>query len=276
LLVAFRVGAVAKELAVIGDRYWIGGLLGGMSEPVPFTSMPLSWAGAFGGRSSKANPLGKGLDPVLVDGEPRYLLPNIEDRTRLLRSSQAAPEPHGAFPIPVLWPRRVALAGTFDRAWQRTRWPHMPLDARPQFYMVAPPDQRIVGFWRGDEPIDLVHLHPERPKIRARLPGVVARCLVHERAERGKPAATHEVSLALDTLVLDADALKVTAVWRGHREVRTARYEELQALFVTHDVLDALRTKDELDRAYAAELARRDEEDRGFLPEPMPSGGGAA
>jgi hypothetical protein len=271
LLVAFRVGGVGKELAVIGDRYWVGGLLGGMGEPEPFTSMPLSWERSFGGKSSKANPAGRGLEPIVVDGSERYPLPNIEDRAQMMKSSQARPEPFGAFPIPPTWARRVALAGTFDSAWQRSRWPYFPTDVSPAYFNVAPNDLRIVGSWRGDEPIDLVHLHPLHPRVHTTLPGIAARCLVVENTA-AETSAVHEVPLALDTIVIDADAGKIYALWRGTRAVRSKRHEELETLFLTHDPIRAPRDKAGLERAYAAELGRRAAEERDYEAVPIPGG----
>src|SRR3954451_2884143 len=61
--VAFRVGSVNKQLAVFGDRYWTRNVLkGSMSDPEPFTSMPLKWENSFGGVAYDKNPVGCGTD----------------------------------------------------------------------------------------------------------------------------------------------------------------------------------------------------------------------
>jgi len=50
LLVSMSLGDVKRELAVIGDRYWLAGVHSTTpTKPVPFDRMPLTWDRAFGG-----------------------------------------------------------------------------------------------------------------------------------------------------------------------------------------------------------------------------------
>lgn len=74
--VGLSVGETRRELVVTGDRTWIGeGAAARVSDPTPFTSMPLTYARAFGGSaevlidraspvdmSDPRNPAGKGWD----------------------------------------------------------------------------------------------------------------------------------------------------------------------------------------------------------------------
>jgi len=74
--VHLSVGGVARELVVHGDRHWVGeGESATISDPVPFTSMPVSWDRAFGGSaevevdhesfvdvSAPSNERGRGFD----------------------------------------------------------------------------------------------------------------------------------------------------------------------------------------------------------------------
>ncbi len=73
--VSFRVGGLSKELAVFGDRFWQrnGGVMSVISDPAPFSEMPLTWKNAFGGPGFLDNPLGKGMGPVAgSDGQQSH------------------------------------------------------------------------------------------------------------------------------------------------------------------------------------------------------------
>lgn len=134
LTVGLRVGAYERQLAVIGDRRWIDRPGSpAISEPEPFTSMPLCWSRAFGGRADVwidrkapievADPInrrGRGFDPrPLAEALCRHLeapagyplvpkirtLPNLEDPGCLIRRP-------GDRPIPACWatvPRDVGI-----------------------------------------------------------------------------------------------------------------------------------------------------------------------
>ena len=62
--------------------------------------------------------------------------------------------------------------------------------------------QRIAGYWRGDEEIELHHLHPEHRVVRCRLPGLRPRVFLHERERPHGPL--RELGLVLDTIAIDA------------------------------------------------------------------------
>lgn len=114
--VVFRLGEFRRKLVVLGDREWTGGVLSSKpSMPKPFTTMPVTYANAFGGvtRLHKEiegpfhdNPYGKGYVtlPNEVAGTP---LPNIEDPDGLIRKWDDKPTPAGFAPLP----RTSALRG---------------------------------------------------------------------------------------------------------------------------------------------------------------------
>ncbi|WP_009915394.1 DUF2169 domain-containing protein, partial [Burkholderia humptydooensis] len=86
--------------------------------------------------------------------------------------------------LPPSAPERARDLGPFDERWLAARWPHLPAGTRAEHFHTAPRDQRIAGFWRGGEDIELVNLHADRPVIAGALPRVRARCFV-ERAIDG-------------------------------------------------------------------------------------------
>lgn len=224
---SFRVGAVQKSMEVYGDRTWAGGR---MSKPVPFDEMPLSWERAFGGPAHAANPAGRG---IAEDANGLIWLPNVEAPGRTVVAPRDRPAPVCASPLGMTWPTRARHVGTYDARWKQNRAPWLAEDFKFEFFNEAPEDQQISGYWRGDERIELTHLHPTQPAVRATLPGLFARAFV----ERGE--AFDEVPLVLDTLTVDADRGLLFAAWRGTVDLPTAELAPtgIDRLFVMHDRL---------------------------------------
>ncbi len=265
LLAAFKIGPVVKKMAIIGDRHFHG-LLSGQTKPAPFVEMPLCWERAFGGPRSKVNPVGLGLGKSVVDGKAVIRLPNIEDPVHLIEGKRDRPNPIGSFPIPRSWPARTSLCGTYNARWARTRWPWQPADFQVEHHCAAPPDQRIPGFFRGDEEISLVNLHPSIPKARFRLPGLGVRAFLREvEGDVLRPLVPE-----LDTITVDTDLGKVLCLWRAVTEVPTEELEELSHLFVLHEELGANRAEKEYRELFARRLAETAAEESVFEAASVP------
>ncbi|MCA9607231.1 MAG: pentapeptide repeat-containing protein [Myxococcales bacterium] len=222
---AFRIGAVEKSFAVLGDRTWDRDRPG---RPIPFTEMPLSWERAFGGPGNDANPVGTSL-------------PNIEAEGQRITDKGSRPAPTGSFPIGMTWPARAALTGTYDERWRATRFPWLPDDFRFAYFNEAPLDQQIEGFWRGDETIMVKNLHPSLPRAEVRLPRLLPRVFVEHDDGSPTPGVFEEVSLVLDTITVDADEGTVACVWRGRRTMATEELGPvgLGRIFTMHEDLSA-------------------------------------
>jgi uncharacterized protein YjbI with pentapeptide repeats len=247
--VRFEVGDVRKALAIFGDRAWG---VASATEPEPFTAMPLRWERCFGGPDYPANPVGLGI----ARAGGRRPLPNIENPRKLIRGGDDRPEPHGLFPIPRAWPARATRQGTYDARWTRERWPHWPEDFNTAYFSACPDDQQIDGYFLGDEAITLQNLHPTYPRIEAWLPGLRARAGLVGPGE-GAARAFREVPLALDTIVVDSDALRVQCTWRGMVAVQDAAASEYEYLFLAHDSIDDDALPEQLRARFDATLARK-------------------
>jgi uncharacterized protein YjbI with pentapeptide repeats len=199
---------VDKQLAVFGDRYWAGtasrdreAAMPGSSqatEPVPFTEMPLGWDRAFGGPSYAKNPLGRGIERTETsDGIFRVPLPNVELPSKLVTSSSQRPEPAGFGPLEVSWPQRQCLAGSYGGRWLEEDFPGYARDTDPAFFSTTPADQRVDGFFRGDEEYILENVHPTRSVLRGHLPGAAARVLLRRKGRQD----VEDVKMRLDTVV---------------------------------------------------------------------------
>lgn len=246
--VSFRLGSLAKRLAVFGDRAWAGTAAGAViTDPKPFQEMPVTWKNAFGGEGFDRNPYGKGLHPApSSDGRNRIPLPNIEDPRDLIGSPSQRPEPAGFGPLDVMRPQRSSKQGTYDEAWLRERWPHFPDDMNYAFFNTAPEDQVLDGFIRGDETLEVVNMHPDVPGIQSRLPGVRIRCFVTRKEDLEAPPEEgevfEEVTTRVDTVWLFPAVLRGVAAYRGTTRIQDDEYVDvLRVLVATERMTDAPR-----------------------------------
>lgn len=233
MIPSFRVGQVRKRLAVFGNRCWNhpAGIQTVISEPEPFSEMEVTWKRAFGGPEYESNPEGMGMtgDPVP--------LPNVEFPDRLIGSPGERPAPAGFEPLGMTWPGRLKGLGTFDEAWVRNTWPAFPDDYNFLYYNRAPADQRIEGWFQGDEPVEADHLHPNRTCIRSRLPGIHARCFA-VRMEKGEELFA-EIEMRLETVWLIPNSLTGVLIWRGVTVVSDDEASNMPLLSAFTEPLDA-------------------------------------
>jgi len=219
--VSWRIGSVAREAVVSGDRRWEIGPLGPKpTPPAPFETMPLVWERAFGGidrapgdatrvDAEPRNPAGTGFR-LRVGGSPvaGTLLPNVEHPSERVRSPGDRPAPCGFGPVAPHWLPRRAWAGTYDEAWVRTRAPYLPADFDARFLQCAPEEQVVPGFLKGGEPVRLEGLSPAGPLSFA-LPSL--RVSVTFRLDTGQETRP----APLDTVLLKPDAGRLVLVWRA-------------------------------------------------------------
>lgn len=232
--ISVSLGGLQKRLHVFGDRYWCRT---GITDPEPFSEMPVTWQNAFGGEGFERNPLGKGLQPVaLPGGNSRVPLPNIEMPGHLIGAPSDRPEPAGFGPIDVMWPQRLEKQGTYDDKWQRERWPHFPDDMDYAFFHAAPKDQWIEGYFNGDESIEILNMHPDAQCIQSHLPNARIRCFVTRKkdlqARPGEQDVFEEVKTRIDTVWLFPGILRGVAVYRGSTEVQDEEYADVRRVFL--------------------------------------------
>ncbi len=220
--VRLTVGEWSKSLRVVGRRVFGGSAL---SEPLPFDVMPLGWENAFGGPSFAANPVGKGLEG---DEAPNVELPGQPMRARGDRIAPAS-----FAPVSSTWLARRSKTGKeYGPTWQKTRAPYFAADFDWSYFSSASPDQQLPGFLRGDEPLSLLHLHPEHAHLQTKLPGLRIRVFVKDDAGRFR-----EVPMILDTLFFEPDEDRVSLVWRGVDAVREDDLEDVATVLVVSEEL---------------------------------------
>ena len=181
LEVKIQVGSVRKDLWVIGDHEWVDGR---KTDIRPFAAMPLGYDRAYGGDGYARNPAGKGFAVVAADDGARYRpMLNLHRPDRLVDDPHVPADPVALGPIPASWPqRRDQKMGIYDQAWLDSLWPWFPADFDWSHFNAAAADQQIDGYWRGDEDLAFLNLHPAHSSFRTRLPGLRARCFWKETA----------------------------------------------------------------------------------------------
>ena len=214
--VGFKVGTVQKVLRVFGDRTWNSI---GMTAPQAFERMPLVYERAFGGADALSknpakdwdwrNPVGTGF-AVTGRNATGLKLPNIEDPKSLIRTRGDKPAPAGFGAIAGHWQPRVALAGTYDDHWMKTRQPLLAEDLDDRYFQSAPADQQAREFLHGGEPVVLLRLTPSGD-LRFTLPKLYLgfeTCFYDGSREIHKNRKLHSV-------ILEPDFPRVSLVWHS-------------------------------------------------------------
>ncbi|HEX4300707.1 MAG TPA: DUF2169 domain-containing protein [Gammaproteobacteria bacterium] len=273
-----KLGKLDKRINVYGDRHWkrAAGVSVGVSDPLPMQDMPLDFAHALGGKEHKPNPVGKGIDALEVDGESRILLPNLELPGALIGSPSDRPAPASYGMLDPMWPQRYAKVGTYDQKWMKERAPGLADDLKWEYFNVAAEDQWSDDYWRGDEEFELHNLHPARPLIQGRLPGLAARAFVVHG--HGKDGRLEELATRLDTVHFFPGEEGGICIWRGDTRITTDDASDVAQIMIAYErsadprrslehYQDALRRR--LDRTSRAMLLL---DERDLIPDGDKSG----
>jgi hypothetical protein len=236
-LVALQVGPLKKVVSVVGERTWFRSM-GRISatRPLPFDNLPLTWERAFGGwdrtdaeRPSfePRNPVGTGFRASPRHFEEGLMLPNLEDPAEPLREFGQKVTPVGFGFTSPHWQPRAKLAGTYDKAWSKTRKPLLPRDFDRRFFNAAAPGLVAPGHLKGNEPVIIAGASP-KGRLSFSLPGQMTPVVTVKQTGLGnvKPA------MHLDTVILDTDAEHVLLLWRGHMTLGEG-IQDVRGLHVT-------------------------------------------
>lgn len=223
----FRVGDLRKVVRVFGDRTW-GPMGTAISDPVPFTTMPIVYERAYGGAdqgspqpevdSCFANPVGTGFIASRATAA-RVPLPNVEYPDQLIGTWSARPKPAGFGVIGVSWEERAALAGTCDQAWKDQRFPLLPGDFDMRHHQCVPRDQQAASFLTGGEGVALLNLTPSG-MLRFDLPRPD---LAFETVFADGERRAHTPQL--HTVIIEPSLLRLSLVWHGALECHAKAYQ---------------------------------------------------
>jgi hypothetical protein len=247
-VVSLQVADRRKVLTVVGDRVatFVGGGTPSVTDPIPFTEMPLTYEFAYGGTDVFSdlktiypyprNPLGRGF--VVANTAKtldRLPLPNVEDPRMPLSPEricigdyaqwEGCPLPAGFGWFPKIWRPRALLAGVLprDRAVeQELRQAYaqlVPADQREAYLTHGFPDMDFrffngasegltMPYLRGGETVVAENLTPEG-RLTFRLPSETP--LIGLDIGEG----VQEPDVVLHTVMIDLDEGCVDLVWRG-------------------------------------------------------------
>ena len=220
--VSLEVGRIRKEIKVVGNRRWERGVFGCKpSEPEPVTELPIVYERAYGGfdqtdpdpkkqKLDTRNPVGCGVfaQPGHQEGQP---LPNFEYPKGSLEKSG----PAGFGAIASHWSPRRELQGTYDQAWQESRFPLLPDDWDSRSRLCSPQDQQPADCLRGGELVKLENLTPDG-KLSFTLPKVYLTFTTHIDSR------TEEHRSRISTVIIEPDHPRVIMVWQTSLAVRTS------------------------------------------------------
>lgn len=259
--VSIRVGEIKKELSVQGNRSWLD-MMGaniGVKGPEPFVEMPVSYENSFGGDGYKKNPVGKGFVPVETETGKVHHLPNIEYINQLVGSPSDTPEPAGLGRVDIMWEPRASQAGTYDEEYMKNRMPGFPDDIQWSYFSDGPPDQKIKGFFTGNEEFEIKYMNPHTPLQKGNLPDINGRCFINHEVEG--VIEFKEIKTKLDTVwFFPKDNLGVI-IHRGTIEVAEDDGTDVKQLLIAHEnIKDKPRSVDH----YKKELTQRIDPDEGF------------
>ncbi|MGX1096050.1 DUF2169 domain-containing protein [Amorphus sp. MBR-141] len=251
LLVRVSVGPISKTIMAIGNRAWVRGDHGPVfSDPLKFNSIPLVPQLAFGGQGIEANPVGRGAGGrQLYEAGHKASLPNLEDPARPILDIDDAPPPAWFGPYPPDAPWRKKYLGTYNRAYMKTHFPGYPADFDTRYFLTAPADQQLDGYFRGDEPIRVSGMSSSHPKVKSRLPGIRARAFIRRTSE---PAGLHELPMKLDTVWIFGSVNKGLVAFRGSCQVEDIEGDDVADVMIAYErMTDPPRDPEHYSEVYA-------------------------
>jgi uncharacterized protein YjbI with pentapeptide repeats len=211
-----RVGNLEKNIIAFGDRFWKGGK---PTEPAHFEKMLVDWAHAYGGAMYAKNPLGRGAEEEIIEGNRVRRLPNIESWHGRIQSPDQKVEPTSLGMIDITWPQRFSKMGHYDGKWLKERLPGFADDIDWRMFNAAPEDQQWPELDRlpaGAE-YEIWNMHPEKHCLKGRLPDWHARCFVN-RKRKGEEVFEEVPPLRLTTAWFVPHLEQAILIWHGSTE----------------------------------------------------------
>ena len=153
------------------------------------------------------------MNKKLLEPDKAVMAPSIVEAGSPPPAMNREMKVEGLGPIGPSWEPRVALAGTYDEVWQKTKWPKLPDDFDYSFFNTAHPDLIYPGYLLGNERISLSNLSFQS-EIQFKLPDYILAML--QRFEDGQLVPS---PLLLDTVQIDLPQNKVNLVWRGRYSI---------------------------------------------------------
>jgi uncharacterized protein YjbI with pentapeptide repeats len=206
-----RFGELRKVGRLHGRRVVEGNNLVHSEAP---SSAPIDGSASYGGPEDLRNPIGRG-HPSSRRPDGLLELPLVEGLNAPWDPKPERNVPFGFGPRDITHPERMALAGTYDKAWLENDFPGLARDGKWAIHNVGAPDQQQAEAFTGEEPYHLANLHPEEAQVQGRLPGLNAAMVVQRLDQR-----LERIPASLRTVVLLPDFDRVLLIWQGFCQCR--------------------------------------------------------
>lgn len=265
--VRVRVGPLSRRLAVFGNRHWKNHSgFWKMTEPEPFSEMPLDWNHAYGGKGFPGNPVGKGfIDGPSDDPVP---LPNVEDPDRLVRNRGDRPEPAGLGPVDLTRPQRMNRFGAYRPSEIGKTPPGLPADIDWTFFNQASPEQWLSGpSWTPGETFSIEGLHPEMPRQSGALP--TSRIRAFAAFGTREEERFVEIPLSAETVWLFPHREAGIVIHRGSVPVATDDATDVRALLLAAEGPEDRRSPDHYRAVLSSRENRKSDDPERFGDEPL-------
>lgn len=195
--VEVKLNNVIKSLNVWGDRYWVDGEA---TEPKPFDKIAISWKNAYGGIGYNKNPIGKGRDFIDIGDMRIKNLPNVESINEPIKNENKTYDPVGFSALPIEYPERNKLMGSYDEKWAREEFPSFAKNIDWSYFNQSPKDQRLNSLKSGDIAY-FTNMHPQLETVKMTIPALKARAFLRLHKEKELVESfLHPVDLKLSTL----------------------------------------------------------------------------
>ena len=210
------LGAVRKQLKVHGPRQWNEQ---GLTQAIPCNAVTMDWGSSYGGDDFSDNLQGCGRSRA----NKAIVVPCIESPDHPWRGPDESCKAANTLPLQTHHPLRQQYMGTYDAQYLQAYYPGMPPDFDRRHFNLSSLDQRIDGFWVGDEAYELTHWHPQHERISACLPGLRPALWVGQNE-----GALTKVPMSLTTVWFFPEALLGVLVFHGLHPVASLDGHEIE------------------------------------------------
>ena len=210
------IGSSQKTLRIHGPRTYAEDRL---TPGRPVKQVDVSWSSAWGGIDIAENRQGCGARQE--NGE--VVVPSVEYPQHAWRNPDEKSKPAGVLPLDTQHPIRQQHIGTYGADYVQRYYPGYPSDFNRHYFNLASEDQRISGYWAGNEKYQLLHWHPEFDLIEGQLPGL--RCALWCAKS---DAAFEAVAMNLTTVWFFPRAMALVLVFHGSVPIDSLNGQEIE------------------------------------------------
>lgn len=239
--VSIELANYVKKLRVYGDREWLYGLvpLYKITDPQPFSKIPLIYERAYGGEKFQLNPLGLGYTGkrlAAFKGQNQGVMPNIEYPNEPVKNNHSKYMPAGFGALDIRWPQRQQHTGTYDQKWMDNDYPGLPSDIDFSTYNTAPQDQWLENEIKGGETYCLRGMHPEKPCIEGNLPDYNVKAFVLRHKQEYKQA--EYVDLKPETIWFFPEQELGVLIYRGQCKIDDSDALDIASITLAYESQD--------------------------------------